>query len=59
MGLFKKKQSDIQADPLTDENASQEQMDIDLDEVMKKYDRESNVRIWEGIPKYVVTCIAT
>ena len=59
MGLFKKKQSDIQADPLTDENASQEQMDIDLDEVMKKYDRESNVRIWEGIPKYVVTFIAT
>ena len=59
MGLFKKKQSDIQPDPLTDENASQEQMDIDLDEVMKKYDRESNVRIWEGIPKYVVTCIAT
>ena len=59
MGLFKKKQSDIKADPLTDENASQEQMDIDLDEVMKKYDRESNVRIWEGIPKYVVTAIAT
>ncbi len=55
MGLFKKKQSDIKADPLTDEHASQEQMDIDLDEVMKKYDRESNVRIWEGIPKYVVT----
>ena len=45
MGLFKKKQSDIQADPLADENASQEQMDIDLDEVMKKYDRESNVRM--------------
>ena len=59
MGLFKKKQSDIKADPLTDEHASQEQMDIDLDEVMKKYDRESNVRIWEGIPKYVVTGIAT
>ena len=59
MGLFKKKQSDVQADPLTDENASQEQTDIDLDEVMKKYDRESNVRIWEGIPKYVVTGIVT
>ena len=59
MGLFKKKQSDIQADPLTDENDPQEQMDIDLDEVMKKYDRESNVRIWEGIPKYIVTGIVT
>ena len=25
-----------------------------VDEVMKKYDRESNVRIWEGTPKRVV-----
>ena len=27
----------------------------DVDEIMKKYDRESNVRIWEGVPKYVVS----
>ena len=26
----------------------------DVEAVMKKYDRESNVRIWEGTPKYVV-----
>ena len=26
----------------------------DVDEIMKKYDRESNVRIWEGTPKQVV-----
>lgn len=26
----------------------------DVDAVMKKYDRESNTRIWEGIPKQVV-----
>jgi len=26
----------------------------DVEEVMKKYDRESNTRIWEGIPKQVV-----
>lgn len=26
----------------------------DVDAVMKKYDRESNVRIWEGIPKLIV-----
>ena len=25
-----------------------------MDEVMKKYDRESNVRVWEGRPKWVV-----
>lgn len=26
----------------------------DVDEIMKKYDRESNTRIWEGTPKMVV-----
>ncbi len=26
----------------------------DVEEVMKKYDRESNTRIWEGIPKLVI-----
>ena len=44
MSLFNKKQPDVQ-EPM------------DLDAVMKKYDRESNTRIWEGKPKLVVTCI--
>ena len=26
----------------------------DVDAVMKKYDRESNTRIWEGTPKYII-----
>ena len=26
----------------------------DVEEVMKKYDRESNVREWEGVPKIIV-----
>ena len=30
---------------------------MDLDAVMKKFDRESNTRIWEGKPKIVVNCI--
>ena len=30
---------------------------MDLESVMKKYDRESNVRVWEGAPKIAVTCI--
>lgn len=30
---------------------------MDLDEVMKKYDRESNVRIWEGKPRIAVNLI--
>ncbi len=29
----------------------------DVDEIMKKYDRESNTRIWEGVPKLVVRWI--
>ena len=30
---------------------------MDLDAVMKKFDRESNTRVWEGKPKTVVNCI--
>ncbi len=30
---------------------------MDLDDVMKKFDRESNTRIWEGVPKIIVSCI--
>ena len=26
----------------------------DVDEVMKKYDRESNTRVWEGMPGQIV-----
>ena len=26
----------------------------DVEAVMKKYDRESNVRIWEGLPKKII-----
>lgn len=44
MSIFKKKGSTVQ-EPM------------DLDSVMKKYDRESNTRIWEGTPKIVVTCV--
>lgn len=31
--------------------------DINADEVMRKYDKESNTRIWEGIPRYVTIAI--
>ena len=44
MALFKKKVT-VAAEPM------------DLEAVMKKYDRESNTRVWEGTPKLVVTCI--
>ena len=44
MAFFKKKATSVQ-EPM------------DLDAVMKKYDRESNTRIWEGVPKVFVTCV--
>jgi len=44
MAWFKKKASAVQES-------------MDLDAVMKKFDRESNTRIWEGKPKIAVTCI--
>ena len=43
MALFKKKT--IAEEPM------------DLESVMKKYDRESNVRIWEGKPRFAVNCV--
>ena len=30
---------------------------MDLDEVMKKYHRESNTRVWEGTPKIIVNIV--
>ncbi len=36
---------------------SAEDIAVSVDEVMKKYDRESNTRIWEGVPKYIVMTI--
>ena len=46
MSIFKKK---------TPVSASAEP--ADLDAVMKKYDRESNTRVWEGAPKWIVNSI--
>ena len=45
MALFKKK------------NVPEVQEPMDLDAVMKKYDRESNVRVWEGTPRLIVNII--
>ncbi len=45
MAFFKKKA----------ETETQEPMNLDA--VMKKFDRESNTRVWNGVPKIIVTCI--
>ena len=42
--LFKKK-AQVETEPM------------DLDAVMKKFDRESNTRVWEGKPKIFVTTV--
>lgn len=43
MSLFKKKSNNDQP--------------MNLDDVMKKFDRESNTRVWEGVPKIIINCI--
>ena len=45
MALFKKKE------------VIENQGPMDLDSVMKKFDRESNTRIWEGTPKLIVNAV--
>lgn len=45
MNFFKKKVATEPAEPM------------DLDAVMKKFDRESNVRVWEGTPKVLVSIV--
>ncbi len=52
MKLFKKKVDEV---PVVDTAAETGgDMAADLDAVMRKYDRESATRIWEGIPKIVM-----
>lgn len=43
--LFRKKNQPVTQEPMA------------LEEVMQKFDRESNVRVWEGWQKVCVTCI--
>ena len=52
MKLFKKKTEEIPAvDPVIVDSGD---MAADIEAVMRKYDRESATRIWEGTPKLVV-----
>jgi len=57
MSLWKKK-NPVSA-PVFDDPASSAAVGTaaDVEEVMKKYDRESNTRIWTGVPKQVVRFI--
>ena len=55
--MRKKKQETIQntAEAVTEEN--RENIAADVDAIMRKYDRESNTRVWTGAPKIVVGVI--
>ena len=59
MGLFvrKKKQELIPETPEAVSADGQENIEADVDAIMRKYDRESNTRVWTGIPKKVVGTI--
>ncbi len=47
--------SELKTHEITEEE--KRAIDETVDEVMKKYDRESNTRVWEGVPKIIVTCV--
>ncbi len=53
MSLFKKK-GDTAPAVDTAPAAGSSDVAADLDEVMRKYDRESNTRIWEGTPRLAI-----
>ncbi len=36
------------------ESVNDTQVDVSSEDIMRKYDRESNVRIWDGLPKIIV-----
>ena len=58
--FFKKNKMDAEAKATVEEigeEAAAVEVETDLDEVMRKYDRESNVRVWEGVPKIVVSVL--
>ena len=59
MSIFKKKSQTAPAVDTAPAPESSSDMETDLDEVMRKYDRESATRIWEGTPKIIITVIMT
>ena len=56
MSLFKKKDEAVKEAPAAAETVEAVSA-ADVEEVMKKYDRESNTRIWVGVPQKIVRYI--
>lgn len=54
MGLFKKKKPELETPVTQTEQDTSVGTAADVEAVMKKYDRESNTRVWEGAPSLVI-----
>lgn len=59
MSIFETDKMNIRkkSDVKKDETVVPSNEDVNVDEVMRKYDRESNTRIWQGVPKAVITSV--
>ena len=57
MGLFKKKTPQEPAVPVMEVHDDSTGTAADVEAVMKKYDRESNTRVWEGTPKLLISVL--
>lgn len=59
MAFFKRKMREQEAAAADSDMLAGVDVDetIDAEEVMRKYDKESNTRIWEGIPAVIVTTL--
>ncbi len=55
MNLWKKRAES--APPVPPDDPAEVGSAADVEEMMKKYDRESNTRQWEGAPKLAVKCV--
>ena len=57
MGLFKKKAPQEPVTPVNEVHDTSTGTAADVEAVMKKYDRESNTRVWEGAPKWTISIL--
>ena len=57
MGLFKKKEPQEPVTPVVEVHDTSTGTAADVEAVMKKYDRESNTRVWEGTPKRLISAL--
>ena len=57
MGLFNKKKPELETPVTQTEQDTSVGTAADVEAVMKKYDRESNTRVWEGAPSLVIRAL--